>query len=422
MNLTDKSVLVVDRGLFVSLAESLVGKFGKVGYFAYWESGFGDGRELVLGMGLDGITREKYFEEAYHRYDLLVFPDVYDGWMVKDLRAAGNRVWGSGLGSELETLRWKTKERFKSLGLPTNEAHRVLGVNQLRSFLQEHETDGGWYVKVSLLRGLGETWHAQNYAQSKAFIDDFEAKNGALSHVIHFILEAPIPDAEEVGYDGFCVDGQFPTQSMYGWEIKDGAYIGQVSPYVDLPENVRKVNDAISPVMAELQYRNFFSTELRNEFCIDPSCRHASPAGEVLVENMDNLAEVLWEGAEGHLVDPVFKSQYGAQIIISSEWARDHWQLVEFPEEIRPFVKLYNHCRIDGGTGLADYVVPQFVPHFDRMKEIGSVVALADDPQEAVDLCKERAEQVKGFKVTCDCDALDKAYEEMQEVSSGQSS
>lgn len=418
MNYKDLSVLVVDRGLFVSLAERLVGQFGKVGFFAYWESGFTDGRELVLGQGLDGIERVKYFEQAYHDYDLLVFPDVYDGWMVKDLRDHGFRVWGSGLGAELETLRWKTKQRFKELGLPVNDSHRVVGVNGLREFLQSHE--GEWYVKVSLLRGLGETWKSENYAASKGFIDDFEAKNGGLSHVIHFILEAPIPDADEVGYDGFCVDGQFPKTSMYGWEIKDCAYLGKVSEYADLPENVRKVNDALSPVMGELQYRNFFSTELRDQYCIDPSCRHASPAGEVLVENMVNIAEVLWEGAEGRLVEPVFTSQYGAQIIISSEWARDHWQLVQFPEEIRPFVKLYNHCRIDDGNGLSDYVVPQFVPHFDRMSEIGSVVALADSPQEAIDLCKERAEQVKGFKVTCDCDALDRAAEEMN-VSSGQS-
>lgn len=410
MNLSDKSVLVVDRGLFVSLAERLVGQFGKVGFFAYWESGFTDGRELVLGQGLEGITRERYFEKVYRDYDLLVFPDVYDGWMVKDLREHGFRVWGSGLGAELETLRWKTKERFKELGLPVNEAYRVEGVTALRKWLQEHETEGGWYVKVSLLRGLGETWHAANYAQSKAFLDDFEAKNGALSQVIHFIVEAPIPDADEVGYDGYCVDGQFPSVSMYGWEIKDCAYLGKVSPYADLPPEVRRVNDALSPVMAELQYRNFFSTELRNEYCIDPSCRHASPAGEVLVENIENLGEILWEGAEGRLVDPVFKHQYGAQIILSSEWSRDHWQLVQFPEEIRPFVKLYNHCRING----EDYTVPQFIPHYDRMAEIGSVVALGDTPEDAISLCKDRAEQVKGFKVKFESDSLDLALDEME--------
>jgi hypothetical protein len=422
LNLTDKSVLVVDRGLFVSLAERLVGVFGKVGYFTYWESAFGDGRELVIGCGLKGIERVKYFEEVYRNYDLLVFPDVYDGWMVKDLRDHGFRVWGSGLGSELETLRWKTKQRFKELGLPVNESYRVHGVNELRTFLQEHTTDSGWFIKVSLLRGLGETWKAENYEQAKGFIDEFEAKNGGLSHLMHFIIEAPIPDCDEVGYDGYCIDGQFPSSSMYGWEVKDCAYIGQVSDYSDLPLNVRKVNDALSEPLREFQYRNFFSTELRNEYCIDPTCRHASPAGEVLVQNIDNIGDVLWSGAEGVMVDPVFKYKYGAQIILSSEWARDHWQLVQFHDEIREHVKLYNHCRVNDGNGNNDYVVPQFVPHFDKMQEIGSVVALDDDPEEAVSKCKEYAEQVKGFKVTCDCDSLDKAYEEMQSVSSSPSS
>lgn len=414
MNLTDKSVLVYDRGLFMSMAEKLVGKFGKVGLFTPWESGFTDGRELVIGQGLQGIERVKYFEKDYHTYDLLVFPDVYDGWMIKDLRDAGCRVWGSGLGAELETLRWKTKERLKSLGLPMNEAHRVQGVHQLRSFLEAHQTEGGWYVKVSLLRGLGETWHAKDYAQSKQFIDDFEAKNGALSEIIHFIIEAPITGVDEVGYDGFCIDGQFPETSMFGWEIKDSAFLAKVINYSELPDPLRKTNEALSPFLAQTQYRNFFAAEFRGDVCTDPCCRHASPGGEILDENIENLAEVMWEGAEGRLVNPVFKHQFGAQLVLTSEWARDHWQLVQFPEEIRPHVSLYNHCIIEGD----DYVVPQFVPHFDKMKEIGSVVALADDPQEAIKLCKERAAMVSGFKVECDCDALDEAYEEMTVSSS----
>jgi hypothetical protein len=72
-------------------------------------------------------------------------------------------------------------------------------------------------------------------------------------------------------------------------------------------------------------------------------------------------------------------------------------------------VKLYNHCRVDAGSGLTDYFVPQIA----KMKQVGSVIALADDPKEAIELCKERVKQVRAFDIEVDEDSLDKAMEEM---------
>jgi len=415
MNFKDKSVLVIDRGLFVSLAERLVGEFGKVGYYTPWETLFPDASALAVGDGLPGIIRVKYLERDYLDYDLIVFPYVYDGWMVEDYRRRGLRVWGSGPGNELELLRWKTIERFKELGLPTQQSFKVRGINALRKFLQENETENGWYVKFSQLRGLGETWHAQNYAQSVSYLDAFQAKNGPIAYTVTFIIETPVEDADEIGYDGFNIDGQFPSSSMYGWEVKDKAYLGEVSSYDSLPENVRRVNDGLSPVLKQFQYRNFFSTELRDDICIDRTCRHATPGGEVLSANIENLPEILWFGGEGKLIQPRFKHKYGAQLMLRSEWAEDHALLVEIPDGVRPFTALYGHCRIDddGSIGIADYVIPQIIPEPWKMDTIGSVIALADDPQEAINTCKERAEMVKGFKVECDADALDKALEEL---------
>src|SRR5438445_198336 len=168
--------------------------------------------------------------------------------------------------------------------------------------------------------------------------------------------------------------------------------------------------------MKELEYRNTFSTELRDEYCIDLTCRHASPAGEVIVEAIENLPEVILAGAEGKLVEPEWSHKCGAQIIVTSEWAEEHTLLLDFPEEVRPYFKIYNHCRVDdeGPIGMADYFVPQLA----KMKQVGSVVALADDPQEAIDLCKERAQLVRGFDIETEPDALDKACEEMEELSS----
>jgi hypothetical protein len=407
MNLKDIKVLVYDGGLFVSLAERLVelDAFGKVGFFKEWQDGFCDGRELIVGTGLEGITRVKYFWDEVNDYDLIVFPDVWQGDLQEYLRKQGRRIWGAGRNASLELARWQTKEKLKELGLPDNEAAQIEGLENLRVYLQEHKDV---FVKISAFRGLGETFESESYDQSKGQLDELRSKYGAMMDMVMFIVEKKIPDAKEIGYDGFCVDGEFPNQSFFGVEVKDKAYFGMLMDYEKLPQSVRDTNTKLSYSMDG--YRQFWSTELREKdgkgYLIDATARHASPAGETFCHAFTNLPEILFEGAGGKLVHPKSSAKYAAQIILCSEWAESHMQPVEFPEEIRPFVKLFNHCRIDG----ADYVVPQIA----KMKQIGSVIGLGNTPDEACNAAKERAKQVKGYDLEAETDALDKAVSEMK--------
>jgi hypothetical protein len=417
--MSDKpSFAIFDFGLFCSLAELLARRGCEVGYFCPWETSFCDGRELLIGEGLEGVTRIKYWDNVVDSYQHLLFPDCHCGDLQAYYRRKGYKVWGSGKGAELELLRWKTKERLEQAGLPVNECYRLKGTAALRKFFQGKEQKDGWYVKVSGLRGIGETWFARNYLEAKGMIDDLDCKHGIRACLFWFIVEKAIPDAKEIGYDGLSIDGQFPDKSFYGAEIKDKSYFGVLSDYSELPEPLKKVNAVCAKVMNEQQYRNGFSSELRDEYCIDLTARHASPAGEVIYEAIDNLTEVITAGAEGRLVQPEWTHKYGAQIILCSEFAEEHSLPLSFPEEIRPWVKIYNHARVDdeGPIGLADYFEPQVA----KMKQIGSVIALADDPTEAADLCKERAELVHAFDLESSPDSLDEAMEEMQELVSGE--
>jgi hypothetical protein len=406
MNYKNRSVLVYDSsGLFVSMAEVLTRSFGQVGYFRPWQDGFSDGRELLVGSGLDGIERIKYFWPVLHEWDLFVFPDCWDGDTQQHLRSIGKRVWGSGMGSDLELSRWKTRERYPELGLAQNHAEHIIGTDALRAYLKENEHK---YVKVSTFRGIGETWHAQNYAMAKGQIDELDSKHGPLASILGFIVEDEIPKAKEIGYDGYYVGG-FPNTAVCGVEKKDKAYFGKAVPYDSLPDDVRKTNDAVAKLLAEHEYRQFFSTEIRQKngssYLIDLTCRHASPAGEVYIEMFSNLADILWNGAMGILVSPEIDEPYGAQVLLCAEWAEEHYEPLEFPDEVRPYVKLYNHCRISG----VDYTIPQVA----RMKQVGSVVALGKTPEAAVALCKQRAKQVKGYDLEAEEDALDEAVKEM---------
>ena len=407
MNLKEKSVCVYDGGgLFSPLAELLVKDFGRVGYFVPWESSFPDGRELIIGSGLNGVDRIKHFWDEFNDYDLFVFPDVWHGDLQEYLRSSGKRVWGSGNQSMLELSRWHAKELIEKVGLPHKKDWQIQGISKLRDFLKNN-TDV--FVKVSQFRGLGETFYSKSYEDSKGMLDELESKNGAMMDVIYFVVEQAIPDALEIGYDGFSIDGKFPKKAFIGVEIKDKAYFGKLVDYDDLPESVRMVNDKFSSNMDG--YRQFFSTEVREKdgkgYLIDLTCRQPSPAGEPELHTMKNLAEVLWEGADGKLVEPDYSSKFIAQVILCSEWAQSHFQPVHFPEEIRPFVKLYNHAIIEG----VDYVINQ-VP---KMKQIGSVIGLGNTPEEAIKTAKDNALKVSGFDIESEVDALDQAVKEMEE-------
>jgi hypothetical protein len=385
------------------LAERLVVDFGKVGYFVDWQSGFPDAKELLVGYGLKGVTREKYFWDVVGSYDLIVYPDCWNGDQQEFLRSRGMRVWGAGKNASLELARWDTKSRMEKVKLPVNESEQIHGLENLRVYLQLHDDV---FVKISAYRGLGETFESQNYEQSKGQLDELRAKYGPMMDVIDFVVEKKIPDAAEQGYDGYCIDGEFPDHSFFGFEIKDKAYFGKYMEYDELPKDVRDVNTKLSYTMEG--YRQFFSTELRNEFLIDVTARQASPAGETYCHAFKNLAEILWEGAAGVLVHPECDFEYAAQIILCSEWAEEHFQPLEIPEEVRPYAKIYNHAIIDG----VDYSVPQIA----RMKQIGSVVGLGNTPEEACDMAKQHADKIKGYDVDAETDALDKAVKLMEEA------
>jgi hypothetical protein len=407
MTLSDKKVLVYDGGgLFVSLALRLAATkaFASVDYFREWEDGFCDGTELTVGSGLEefGVNRVRHFWPVLNDYGLFVFPDCWNGDLQEYLRSIGKRVWGAGSKGYLEQSRWRTKQLLGKIGLPLNDATQIHGMDNLRAYLKENENV---FVKISTYRGMAETFPSPNYVQVKSQLDELEGKYGPIMELIDFIVEKDIPKADEVGYDGYCIDGEFPDNAFYGFEIKNKAYIGKLVDYDELPDDVKQTNTALSYEMDG--YRQFWSTELRNKFLIDVTARHASPAGETFCQAFDNLPEILWEGAGGVLVNAESTGKFVAQIILSSPWAETHPLAIQFPEAIRESVKIYNHCRING----VDYCINDDT----HAKEIASVVAVGNSLEEVSAQAKKLAEQVAGYQLKANTDALDEAIKEMQD-------
>ena len=408
MNYRSKTVLVYDHGLFVEIARTLSKSFGRVLYYSPWETSAPKSNVRCVGEGIDEIERVASIWPHVDEVDLFVFPDVFEGALQEYLVKIGKRVWGCRMGEELELDRTACKEHCAGLGIDIGPYTTLKGLDALRSHLKRHKDQ---FVKIPYLRGDMETFKADNYELIEPRLNEL-ADNFA-SKTMEFICEEEIPDAIEVGYDGYTVDGRFPKEGIVGVECKDQAYVCAAMPYRDMPASVRSVNSKLASTLKDYSYRGFISTEIRvspdgKAYLIDPCARCGSPPSELYQMMIGNLADVLWEGAEGILIDPELIKPFGAELLLISEWADKNWQQVDFPASIREHVKLRNLMMIDGEY----YVAPQS----NGTTAIGAVVAMGDTQEEAIEECKRLAEMVEGYSIEKPIQALDKAGEQLTEI------
>ena len=393
-DLSSKTIMIHDYGLFASWALKLRQDFGRVLYYCPFKSGFPKSQQYAIGTGLEGVERVADFWDHLKEVDIFMFPDVYDGDLQEHLRSLGYPVWGSAKGEELELYRWQTKLMLKKdMGLPVQPVERIIGVEALREYLKENENK---YVKISMLRGDFETFHHIDYALSEPLLDEVEARIGPYKFFKEFIIEDAIDDAVEVGYDGWTIDGLFPSKALFGYEVKDVSYIGTVRDYNRLPIQVKEVNMRLSPLFATYNYRGFWSSEIRvpedgRPYLTDPCCRAGSPPSELYQEMYRNWGEIIWFGAHGQVVEPRPTGRYGVEVLLHSQWADSHWQALYFPPELRSHVKLRNLCQVEDTW----YVAPQSV----GLPEIGAVVAVDDTLIGAVKKAKAYCEQISGYSV-----------------------
>lgn len=415
MDFHSKTCLVIDLGLFTCVAEKLAEDFGKVYYHSPWTEAFPRSSSMLLGSGLKGVERCDYWEEAVEKSDLIVFPDAMLGPLQVLLEGAGKRVWGGRMAEELELYRDSAKKHMKSLGINVGPYEVVVGVDRLREYLKEHENV---VFKMSFTRGDMESVpragkKSKNYPLVKDFIDDMESRMGPRAKHAEFIIEEMIPDAVEIAYDGYTVDGTYPDTVMWGVEVKSRCYVGHCVPYAEMPSQIVETNARIGPTLGKYQCRSWAGMEMRvtkdgRPWVIDPLIRFGNPPGALCTLMYGNLAEIMWYGAEGQLVEPELKDEWGAQILIHSDWSARHWQAVYYPEEISRNVRLVNHTVMDD--------VHYVVPGPDLNNAIGSIVATGPTMQKAIEKAQEYAEQVEGYDLDIEKDSLPKAEEEFKKL------
>lgn len=410
IDLSTKSVTICDNGAFLETAVMLSKSFGKTYFTSPWVNAFPRSNDAMIGRGIPGLTRVDSVWDVVDDTDLFVYPDVGNGAEQLHLESLGKRVWGSRLGEELEFYREKTKRFLTKIGLHVGEWESVKGIDALREFLKSHKEQ---WVKVDKFRGDFETFFSEDFKQSETRIDEIAQILGVRKNTTRFVVEKNIPDAVEIAFDGYTVDGQFPKHSVCGIEIKDAGYVGKYIPYDSVPEPLRDINERLASALEGYRYRNFFACEARitkdhKAWIIDPCCRSSSPPGDMLLNMYTNLAEVFWEGADGKLVEPKVEGKWCAELLIHFAGDGKAWRAVDFPEKIRDHIKLRAAARLDGRY----YMIPQVT----GPQMVGAACGIGTTMQGAIEQAKEYAAQVKGYLFASEPHSLDTAAEELKKL------
>jgi hypothetical protein len=405
-DLSKKTCLVYDRGLYVFAAQRLGQAFKKVYYYMPDAATYPTSDKDDIGTGLPEIERIYNFWQYLDKADLIFFPDCYDWEFQEYLRSKGYRVFGAGRSEELEMNKAKFYKLLKKLSMPVSPYTIITGVDNAIKYLED-KTNKWLKPAVSYYRGDFETTHYANKYQSESWFLDLKTRLGKRCDKLEIIIQDPIDAVCEVGYDGFCVDGNYPKNCMCGYEVKDKGYIGKI--FAETPKIVKEVNFKMSPVFKKLGYRGNYSTELRitkdgKAFFTDPTCRLPSPPSELMLKMYTNYPEAVFRIAEGKDPQLQFADTYGAAIMLMSDWNEKHELCVEFPQPLSDYIALKNQFKV----GDRYYIVPNNNSGF-----FGAVVATGKSIKEATNKCVTVIKEIKAQGLEIDSSIFDECQKQI---------
>lgn len=222
---------------------------------------------------------------------------------------------------------------------------------------------------------------------------------GGAKEQVTFVVQDEIESDMELGYDGWTVDGKFPAKSFQGYEKKNELYLGSLLASKDLPKEITYINEKMAPILKKYQYRNWWATEIRVAkgvpYFIDPTARHPGQTGEHQWETCSNLAEVIWLGAHGELINPIFEYNFAAEATLHYEGGSDNeaiaqeWKILDIPKSVKTWFKPYHYCIVDG--------IYNFLP--SDKDEVGVMLGVGNSIEEAIKHLKKNIDAMKELPV-----------------------
>lgn len=381
----DVTACVVTTGLFQNMAD-VMGRRCKQVYLWNPECrAFPSVQQECIGDGFDTFEKVRDFWPLLDEIDLFCFPDIGQAGLQAHLRSIGKAVWGSGFADKLELGREFFLEMLGDWGLEVPEHHVCYGLKEIRQFLIDKED---YYVKVSRFRGDMETHHWRSMELDCGWLDSLGVALGPLGEHIRFLCFPAIETDLEIGGDTYCVDGQWPSLMLNGFEGKDKTYISRVTPMGEMPEQVQTVIARITDFLATHEYRNQISFEIRVKddkfYWIDATQRGGMPSTGTQHIIWRNFPEIVWGGANGILVEPIPVAKYSVETMITAKRETGTWERVIIPEELEGIARFNTCCKVGD--------LYAFPPNEFASNDLGWLVAIADSPKEVIELQKHLAD------------------------------
>ena len=369
---------VVDHGIFLPVALKLAEQLDRVLYCCPHDRAMPLIQEGVVGTGFDNLDWRSDLWSIKDEVDVFVFPDIGFAGEQRELISQGFPVWGHRGSDKLETNRGLFLRTLEALKMPVPPHVRIEGITQLREHLKDAKDK---YIKISHWRGDWETLHWRSWDEDEAALDFHAYKFGPAKEFIAFYVFDPIDTDIEFGIDSYCIDGKFPQTVIQGPEWKDKSFLCSVEKLADVDKRLRSANEDFAPALFD--YRGFFSSEVRDKYFIDPTCRAGSPPSQVMIELFENLGEIIVAGAHGELVEPKPAARYGVQALLSTPREKDEWVVLEIDESARRWCKFSYACNFNGRV---------CIPPNPLHDMLGWLVAYGDSIEEAIDALKLHSE------------------------------
>lgn len=401
----DKSICVVDSGLFTEFAIRLAREFRRVRSFVPWWAEFPTINDRAVGSGMEEIewVEDPYTDEVFDSTDVYCFPDIFRAGEQLLLERAGKLVFGSRTGDQLETQRLWFRRLQEELGMPVPVYTVIKGWNALADYLLHN--DSRCFIKTtSKIRGSMETHEFKDWDQEQYWLWELRRKLGCGSEAVLFLVEQPIETPFETGLDEISVDGQSPKTPMQGIEVKGKLMLSSAQTKSPTPKPLDEALSLLANMLRRHRYRNFLSAEFRGNILTDFCARAPNPGLGCEMEMIANIGEMVYGAARGELVEPVFEAEYGIQVAVFHDHPADMWKQFPIDPEVRRWVKLMEFCKVED--------LYQIIPRPPHGEKIGWLVGIGDTIQAAADHVKDVAEQFKNYPFEIKLDALPEALEQ----------
>jgi hypothetical protein len=381
--ISDVTCCVVDNGLFLGFARRMSQSCKRTLFVpSCWQRGFCSIKDAGIGSGFEGIEHCLDFWPQLNDIDLFVFPDNGNAGLQHHLENIGKVVWGARKGDVIEQNRMRFLDELKHLGLEVPPHKVAHGIQELTAILKDSKDV---YIKMSRWRADFETTHWRSWQEDWPWLDHVATKLGPFKKLLTFLVFEKIDTDLEIGGDTFCIDGQWPSLMLNGYEWKDNCYFSAVTPKEKMPTQIQEILEAFGPLLRDYSYRSQWSMEDRvkddKHYFIDATCRGGMPSSMSQYSAWSNWPEIVWAGAQGELVEPVPSRQFTIEAMVKSKVEGDCWDRLMIDPKLEPHLMLSSCCKVDD--------VLWFPPDGQRAGDLGWLVATGNSPIETLDRAKE---------------------------------